>query len=405
MKKNDSQAPLLQHDYPSVDLAQCPHAALTEMRLEGGIHRRNGESEYVITDYDLIQRILRDPDTFSASTPLNDEAESGWGTSMFSVDGAEHESKRKMALPSLSPQRAKNLDSFIATRADAIIDGFVNRSEIEFVREYSNALSSKVLLDMMGLDPDVFGWISSINFDGIGTRFMPQERQEEQAREGARLQELMRPVVESRIASPGDDLISELIKTYLETTGNADPDYITVESHVILIGGILTPAHMMSSTMLLLLQHPEQLSRVVADHSLIPNALEEGLRLEAPDQFMPRYAKKDVELGGVSVAAGSLLLLVYASGNRDERIFSEAGDFNILRANARKHLSFGHGTHFCIGAPLARQLGKIGFSVFLDRLSEVRLQDAHGTIHFLESVFNRAPREFRVAFSAVETGK
>ena len=116
----------------------------------------------------------------------------------------------------------------------------------------------------------------------------------------------------------------------------------------------MTPAHMMSSAMLLLLQHPDQAALVRADHSLIPRMLEEALRVEAPDQFMPRYTTVDTTLGGMDIPAGSLVMLLYASGNRDESVFGEPESFDVRRENVKKHFSFGGGIHFCLGAPLAR---------------------------------------------------
>jgi len=184
----------------------------------------------------------------------------------------------------------------------------------------------------------------------------------------------------------------------VDRDGTADPNYIAVESSVILIGGVLTPAHMMASAMMLLVENPDQLAAVTADPALIPRALEESLRLEAPDQFMPRYVSRDTELGGVEIPAGSLVLLLYASANRDEANFAEAGAFDVRRENAKQHLAFGKGIHFCLGAPLARMMGRCAFESLLSRLANIRLAPDAGEIEPLESIFNRAPRALPLVF-------
>jgi cytochrome P450 len=178
-----------------------------------------------------------------------------------------------------------------------------------------------------------------------------------------------------------------------------DPAYVAVESSVILIGGVLTPAHMMASAMMLLVQHPDQLAEVVADHSLIPRALEESLRLEAPDQFMPRYVTTDTRLGGAEIPAGSLVLLLYASANRDDATFADAERFDVHRENAKQHLAFGKGIHFCLGAPLARMMGRHAFETVLTRMADMRLAPGAGEPEPLESIFNRAPRALPLIFA------
>ncbi len=167
---------------------------------------------------------------------------------------------------------------------------------------------------------------------------------------------------------------------------------------MLVLGGTLTPAHMMSSAMLLLLQHPDQAALVRADHSLIPRMLEEALRVEAPDQFMPRYTTVDTTLGGVDIPAGSLVMLLYASGNRDESVFGEPESFDVRRENVKKHFSFGGGIHFCLGAPLARLIGTRAYEALFTRLGDIRLAEGRNDFTHLASTFNRAPNAVHIEF-------
>ena len=138
----------------------------------------------------------------------------------------------------------------------------------------------------------------------------------------------MTAVVEDRIANPRDDAISNLIAGHRERTGEVNLPYLAVESTVLLLGGVLTSAHLSGSAMLLLLQNPEQMELVRADFSKIPRMLEEALRLESALQFMPRYTTTDTELGGVQIPAGSNVLLLFASANRDGEVFEEPEAFD-----------------------------------------------------------------------------
>lgn len=136
----------------------------------------------------------------------------------------------------------------------------------------------------------------------------------------------------------------------------------------ILVAGNETTTNLIASAMLLWLQHLDQLAAVQADHSLIPNCMEESLRVESPVQGLFRMAKVDTELGGVKIPAGSRLVIMYASGNRDDQQFPDAERFDGCRANTKDHFAFGAGIHYCLGAPLARLETKIAFETLLSRV-------------------------------------
>jgi len=146
-----------------------------------------------------------------------------------------------------------------------------------------------------------------------------------------------------------------------------------------------------------MLEHPDQLAAVTADHGKIPRMFEESLRLEDPVQWNPRLATRDVEIGGVSVPKGAYVVIVFGSGNRDERVFEDPERFDVSRANATEHLSFGYGNHFCLGAPLARLEGRIAFERLLSRLTNIRLADDNDLTHITSAIFrglNRLVLEF-----------
>ena len=389
---------LRQGDYPSLAAAECPYPLLKELREEVPVYKVPGRDEYLVSRHEEIAYATRHPEIFSSVTPLSGEAQVGWGASVFSSDPPEHTIKRTIAFQSFNPRRLREYEPMIQSVIDDLIDGFIGNGEVEFVQGFSNRVSSRVMFNLLGLREEDAGWIADITFEGVGARYLPDDMREQAERDGERVNEFMTAVVKERAENLGDDVISELIRAHAERDGEANMAYITVESAVLVLGGTLTPAHMMSSAMMLLLQHPEQMGRVRADHSLIPRMLEEALRVEAPDQFMPRYTTEDTTLGGVDIPAGSLVMLLYASANRDESVFEDPEAFDVERENVKKHFSFGSGIHFCLGAPLARLIGRRAYETLFTRLGGIRLAEGRNDFTHLESTFNRAPNAVHIEF-------
>jgi cytochrome P450 len=143
----------------------------------------------------------------------------------------------------------------------------------------------------------------------------------------------------------------------------------------LLVAGNETTTKLVTSAMVLLLQNPSEMTKVRADPGLIPNLVEEALRYESPVQMLFRVPKTDVQIRGATIPAGAPLLVMYGAANRDDARFPQADRFDVQRANARVHLAFGQGPHFCVGAALARSEAKIAFERLLYRLDAIAIAD------------------------------
>jgi cytochrome P450 len=385
-------------NWPSLETAECPYPIFKDLREQGGVHRVPGENEFIVSSHELVSAALKTPEIFSSSTPLAAEAQPGWESSVFSSDPPDHTVKREIAYRSFNPGKLREYTPMIQSVVDELIDDFVDDGECEFVTQFANGMSSRVMFNILGLKTEDWAWSADIEFEGAGVRFLPPELQQLQDRDGIRLNEQMTAVVEERVQHPGDDAISHLIEGHRERTGEVTIPYLAAESTVLLLGGVLTSAHLSGSAMLLLLQHPEQMERVRADPKRIPRMLEEALRLESALQFMPRYVKADTELGGLAIPEGSIVLLVFAAANRDETTFEDAEAFDPERSNVKRHVGFGLGPHFCLGAPLARLEGKIAFETLFDRLGEIRLAEGSNDFRHIDSAFNRGPKSLYLEF-------
>jgi cytochrome P450 len=152
--------------------------------------------------------------------------------------------------------------------------------------------------------------------------------------------------------------------------------------------------------MLLLLRQPEVMQQVRDDPALIPGLVEEALRLEAPVQGLFRSAKVATEVGGVAIPAGSSLWCLYASANRDDREFQQPEQVDLERSNAKAHLSFGNGIHYCVGAALSRVEARIGFETILRRLDDIRLDGDEGLLEYEPSYALHGLKALPLRFTA-----
>ncbi len=183
-------------------------------------------------------------------------------------------------------------------------------------------------------------------------------------------------IIELRRSDPRDDLISDLVTAELDGV-KLDDEEIYSFLRMLLPAGIETTYRSSGNLLYLLLTHPSQLDAVGADRTLIPQAIEEGLRFESPVLLTPRVATTDTELAGVFIPAGSTVVAMIASANRDASVFDAPEVFDIFR-DSKQRMSFGTGPHLCLGMHLARMETRIALNALLDRLPGLRLDDESG---------------------------
>ncbi len=388
--------------YPSLELSQCPFPYMAQARENEPVKRTefDGAAEFLVTRYEDVMTVLHNPEVFSSASEAQRTASQNWNVSMIACDPPAHTGKRKIAHRSFSPRKLREYRPAIYRITDALIDSFIDEGRFEFVNDFANKISRNVTLEIMGLPEsdgdDLWDWIGS--FEASGIRYHGAERQALQSANGERLNDYMLDVVRERVAHPGSDAISQLICDNIAAHGEPDYTYLAAEASMLTAGGLLTAAHMMGSAMWLLLEHPDQMAAVRQDHSRIPTMLEETLRLESPAQWQPRYTTVDTDLNGTTIPAGSLVLVLFASANRDDSRFSDPDSFDIARSNVSRHVAFGHGGHVCLGAPLARAEGQAAFERLLTRTTVIRYADPDAPVRFLDSVSFRAPVKLELAF-------
>jgi pulcherriminic acid synthase len=321
-----------------------------------------------------------------------------FGRSLLQMDGTEHTRKRALVSPYF---RGKGLDSWmsvIARNAAAILDQvtedavhhLVKRFEpgqtVDLLGDFGYYLPVYVISDMLGLPHEdyekFFAWYTAhTNFSAAFGLDPEIDRLGRQAT--AELWDYLTPIIADRHRNPGPDLISALVTA--EINGEKLDD-VEVKTHTtqILNAGAETTGKTLASLFTHLLTRRELFDEVRDDRSKLIAAISETLRFSPPSQLNSRKVTEDVELHGVRIPAGSLVLLLIASANRDERRFDHADEFDPARTdlnhdkvftNSSEHFAFGGGRHFCLGAMLAKSQLEVASNMFLDRFPEMRLAD------------------------------
>jgi len=347
-----------------------PHEGLAWLRKNKPVCFDDASGVWGITRYAHIREIERNPDHFSSAGGIRPE--SGPVPMMIDMDDPAHWKRRKLVNKGFTPQRVRALEPRITEIVDGLIDGVADRETFDFVWDVAAWLPLIVIGDALGAEQrhhaDLLLWSDDL-MRGLGTSDPNLLVKMSAAFEEYR--SYLIGVLQDRRAKPREDIISVLV--HAEVDGDRlDDDELTYETLLILIGGDETTRHVITGGAYQLLTERERWERLRIDRSLLPTAVEEMLRWVTPIKNMARTATKDLDFHGEPIRKGQKVLLLYPSANRDEEQFPEAFRFDIERS-PNDHVAFGLGTHFCLGASLARLELSVLFNRLLDRLPDLRL--------------------------------
>jgi cytochrome P450 len=357
-------------------------AAVTLEQLEGapyGLLARLREAEpvawlpvldgWLVTRRDLGLQVMRDPATFTVDDPRFSTGQVV-GPSMLTLDGSEHRRHRDpFAGPfRLAPVRER-FTAVVARETERLIDAMEPRGEAELRRGLAGPLAAATVTEALGFDDAnagaVLGWYDEIVAavtEITAGRPLPASGREAYAA----LSTALDPVLDR-------DPETSLLAAAAGAASGLERERVISNAAVMLFGGIETTEGMIANAVLHLLSHPDQLALVNGEPDLLPNAIEESLRLEPAAAVIDRYATEDIELAGASIAAGDLVRISITAGNRDPATFPDPDGFDVRRVNARLHVAFAHGPHVCIGMHLARLEAHTAVGRLLRRLPALRL--------------------------------
>jgi cytochrome P450 PksS len=290
---------------------------------------------------------------------------------MLGLDDPDHARLKKLVQKTFTPRRVEAISGRTQTIANALLSGLQRRPGFDLIEDYALPLPVAVISDMLGVPEQDRARFARWSRKLITTPMQPSRMLLALPHMWAFVRYLKRLVAQKR-REPADDLVSALVEVE-EGGGGLDGEELLAMIAILLSAGHETTTNLIGNGVLALLRHPEQCERLRADPSLIETALEELLRFESPAETSThRYARDDLEIAGTRIPRGSLVLGVIASANRDERAFPDADRLDLAR-QPNRHLSFGHGGHFCVGAALARMEGRVAIATLLHRLPKLRL--------------------------------
>lgn len=365
---------------PDTFVTGVPHEALAVLRRTDPVHWQPMGDEpgfWAVLRHADVVHVARNPDIFSASEGgivVEDPPAATLDrmrNMLAAMDPPRHQAHRAPLSQYFRPRAIARLERQVRDICRAIMADAGERAEVEFVHEVAAPLPTHVIGELFGLprkdwrflqelaeritssqDPELAGYgdgEGGAEMAGYAVEFAAQRRQ----------------------GAPTDDLTSAILHGEFGGRPMSDVEFGGFFVQLVTAGNDTTKG-MLSSGLLTLLRHPDQLAELRTDPSLIPLAVEEIIRYDNPLHYFRRTARVDTEIGGTPIKAGDKVAMYYTSANRDEAVFDEPQAFDIRR-HPNPHLSFGMGVHFCLGAHLARLEGRVFFEELLSAFGHIEL--------------------------------
>lgn len=377
---------------------QAPYAYYEYLRSHGPVWREPHHGVVMVTGYDEAMTVYHDTERYSNCVavagpfarwpePLEGDdvspvierhrAKLPFSDQLPTFDPPRHTAHRALLGRLITPKRLKENEAFMWTLADLQIDEFIARGECELVRDYAGPFTLLVVADLLGVPESEHavyreqlqgGHESSKTRDASGKmKHNPLEF----------LYERFTRYIEERRREPKQDVMTALATaTFPDGSLPEVHDIMLIASNLFAAGGETT-ARLISAMLQLIGEQPELQQRLRDDRALLPNFIEECLRLETPLQSTFRLSRVAAKIGEVEIPAGTTVMLIPAAANRDPRRFEEPHAFRLNRPNWRQHLAFGSGVHACAGAPLARAEARVSAERFLDRMRNISVSEGH----------------------------
>ncbi len=349
-----------------------PYPVYAELRRHAPVCQVDPGGYWVIARHDDVVAAFKNPQLFS-NTGVRVATKPGWlghnpfADSMVGLDPPHHTRLRNLVNRAFGPPALARLEGRVRHYAEAIVARIPEGREVDFVDAFTLPLPASVIGELLGLDPSLHPRCKRMADDLTSITANPQdEKRREEIRASVRETEaMMAEVLAQRRREPREDLVTDLLQARVDGQSLSDAELMSF-MFLLVVAGLETNIHLLGHSVRILMERPDVLARLRADRSLIPRFIEEVLRYEPPVQAMGRLTTAEVELSGVRIPAGAAVMLLIGSANHDDTRFPGADRFDMDREGVN-NLPFGHGIHFCLGAPLARMEGRLALEAVLDR--------------------------------------
>jgi cytochrome P450 len=384
------------------DFTRDPYPVYARLRARGPVHRirtPDGTNAWLVVGHEAgravftDQRLSKDWDNASPTLGLTTVAV---GRHMLSSDPPHHTRLRRLVAKEFTPRRVEALEPRVRKITEELLDAMLAGPDgrADLVDALSFPLPMSVICELLGvpsLDRNAFK-------DASNTALTSPDAEKRREASATASQYISQLLAEKQ-AHPGNDLLSALIRTRDEDGDRLSADELMGTVWLLLVAGHETTVNLISNGVLALLRHPDQLAALRAEPSLMANAVEEMLRYDGPVETPTyRFTTEPVEIGGTLIpGGGELVLVALADADRDPDRFPGPDRFDIRR-DAHGHLAFGHGIHYCLGAPLARLEARVAIGALLKRCPDLELDIHPAALTWRGGLLIRGPQRLPVRF-------
>ena len=403
-------------DFFSAEVQECPFQIYRQLQDEAPVWQMPGTNVFVVTRYTDIRDIIRDPARFSSSFGAllnagssNKEVEAIYGQgyemveTLLTQDPPRHRVYRNLVNKVFSNKRIEGMRDYIQPITDELIDAWIDDGGVDLMNRLCVPLPIYVIADQLGVPraelPLIKKW-SDASASRLG-RLANEEQQIQNAKDIVEFQHYFADLIDRMRESPEDNIISDLANNTIDEGRLLTKPEALGMIQQILVAGNETSTSGIAGGVVLLIENPDEQTKLRNNPDLIPSAVEEILRLETPTTGMWRTATEDTEVGGVPIPKGAFLMVRFAAGNRDESVFSCGHEMKVDRDNASNHLAFGQGTHFCLGAQLARSEMQIALGSLLARTDNWGLVEGKNTLTHNPNVLLRGLKDLYISFDKI----
>ncbi|MEU2582420.1 cytochrome P450 [Streptomyces avermitilis] len=358
-----------------------PYPVYAELRERGPVHwvrtpHPEAYEGWLVVGHEEARAALADPrlskdGTKKGLTPLDAEL---MGPYLLVVDPPEHTRLRSLVARAFTMRRVEALRPRIQEITDGLLDEMLPRGRADLVDSFAYPLPITVICELLGV-PD----IDRVTFRALSNEIVaPTDGDKEFAAYGKLAAFLDELIEDKRSTAPADDLLGDLIRTRAEDDDRLSGEELRAMAFILLVAGHETTVNLITNGVHTLLTHPDQLAALRADMTLLDRAVEEVLRFEGPVETATyRYAAESMEIGGTAIAEGDTVMIGLDAADRDPARHPDPDVFDIHRA-PQGHLAFGHGIHYCLGAPLARLEARVALRSLLERCPDLALDGPPG---------------------------
>jgi cytochrome P450 len=367
------------------EFVQDPHELYRRLRGQAPVHRAilpRGLKVWLVTRYEEARDALADPRlhkdvrrgrelfgrhttaTGGNATPAVQEI----AAHMLNSDPPDHTRLRRLVAKAFTARRVELMRPRIEEITGDLLDGLAGRERMDLIDGFAFPLPVTVICELLGVpdaDRDDFRAWSNALVSNDGRTVISEA--------ALAMGSYLAGLIKGKRDDPADDMLTALVQVRDDDNDRLDEVELVSMAFLLLVAGHETTVNLIGNGVLALLRHPDQLEALCKDPDLLPGAVEEFLRYEGPvNMATMRYTTEPVRLGGVEIPAGEFVVVAMGSANRDGDRFTDADHFDITRGSGG-HLAFGHGIHFCLGAPLARLEGQIAIGRLLERFPKLTL--------------------------------